>query len=208
MKRKIFGKQLIIIILILTLLTTSAFCTESVMATTVKKEYAINSVTNQKTLTRENLVKFAKKYYGKNLKYFLDRNTPCFWDSYWCAMYMSYVTKTVIPKSQVAKKSDALCSKWYNSLPKTIKKVVYKKPLKKRYVPQKGDIIFFEYDRYTKGVDHVGMVVSVNKKKHTVTTIEGNINNKNRNADYHHTYVLYRTYKMTDTHLYAYVKTV
>lgn len=168
------------------------------------------------TSTRNKLSNFAKKFYRKNINYFTNvkrqRHDPimknCFVKNEWCDMFMSYVVQKITPKSSIAKCSGKAtwfnCNYWLNAIPSKYKKVVYGKKLCKRYIPKKGDLVFFEKHKKVKGVDHVGMAVSVNKKKHTVKTIEGNIGNNN----YMKSKVLYRTYPMTHNWIYAYVKTV
>ena len=167
------------------------------------------------TSTRNKLVNFAKKYKGKNINYFTEPKRQkhnhlmkeCFIKNEWCDMFMSYVSKKIIPKNPIAKCSGKAtwfnCNYWLNAIPNKYKKIVYDKKLCKRYIPQKGDLVFFEKHKEVKGVDHVGMVVSVNKKKHTIKTIEGNIGNNS----YLKSKVLYRTYHMTHNWIYAYVKT-
>lgn len=44
------------------------------------------------------------------------------------------------------------------------------------YTPKEGDLIFFDWDGYRSGVDHVGIVISC--KDGVITTVEGNYSDK------------------------------
>lgn len=95
----------------------------------------------------------------------------------WCAMFITYIARmcgvptTVIPNF-------ASCSVAVNTF---FKPRGWFKDAKSGYIPQPGDLIFYDWD-LDKNPNHVGMVASVSGGK--VNTIEGNTSDPTKKNKY------------------------
>lgn len=111
-------------------------------------------------------------------------------DSYghWCAMFISFcMNYAEIPEDEIP--YEASCQRWIEELSKE-KYNLYKE--NREYIPEKGDLIFFNTDNVSDS-DHVGIVVEyiagTENEAAQIKTIEGNSGNK----------VEYNTYYTDDT---------
>jgi len=95
----------------------------------------------------------------------------------WCAMFVSYCMNKAGVLQNVVKKF-ASCSigwKWFRSKGQT---------RNRGYIPQKGDIIFFDWEpEKGDGIDHVGIVNNVNGEY--IYTLEGNHDDQVNIYKYH-----------------------
>ena len=95
----------------------------------------------------------------------------------WCAMFVSYCMNKAGVLPNVVKKF-ASCSigwKWFRSKGQT---------RNRGYIPQKGDIIFFDWEpEKGDGIDHVGIVNNVNGEY--IYTLEGNHDDQVNIYKYH-----------------------
>lgn len=95
----------------------------------------------------------------------------------WCAMFVSYCMNKAGVLQNVVKKF-ASCSigwKWFRSKGQT---------RNRGYIPQKGDIIFFDWNpEKGDGIDHVGIVNNVNGEY--IYTLEGNHDDQVNIYKYH-----------------------
>lgn len=164
----------------------------------------VSSVSAKRTSsaqTRNRIVNFAKKYYMKDLNYFLRGSKhnktmkDCFYRDGWSAMYCRYVLRSTIPKNVVAKCSSANISNWYKKIPRKLKK-------NKKYIPQKGDLVFFG-----DGSVHMGIVINVKKDKKNIYTIEGNCQ-VGCSYNIFDTRVQIHKYNMKSSWIHGYVKTI
>ena len=130
--------------------------------------------------TRERIVLIGNCYLG----YREGRNTDnIFGDWYgipnqpWCAMFVSYCMNKAGVLPNVVKKF-ASCSigwNWFKSKGQT---------RNRGYIPQKGDIIFFDWNpEKGDGIDHVGIVNNVNGEY--IYTLEGNHDDQVNIYKYH-----------------------
>ena len=130
--------------------------------------------------TRERIVLIGNCYLG----YREGRNNDnIFGDWYgipnqpWCAMFVSYCMNKAGVLQNVVKKF-ASCSigwKWFRSKGQT---------RNRGYIPQKGDIIFFDWEpEKGDGIDHVGIVNNVNGEY--IYTLEGNHDDQVNIYKYH-----------------------
>ena len=150
---------------------------------------------------RNKIINFAEKYYMKDLNYFLRKSKynktmkDCFFKDGWSAMYCRYVLCSTIPKNTVTKCSSPNISKWYKKIPKKLKK-------NKKYIPQKGDLVFFG-----DGSVHMGIVINVKKDKGKIYTIEGNCQ-VGSSYNIFTTKVQIHKYNMKSSWIHGYVKTI
>lgn len=106
----------------------------------------------------------------------------------WCAMFVSFcLNYAEIPEEAVVQ--EANCVKWIEKLEK---QELYHEA--DDFVPEKGDIIFFDMGDRVDGADHVGIVAEWNEAEHTIKTIEGNSDDK----------VQYCTYEVDDKKILGY----
>ncbi|MCD7746564.1 MAG: DUF2272 domain-containing protein [Lachnospiraceae bacterium] len=110
-----------------------------------------------------------------------------------CAAYAG-ISETYIPK-------EANVGKWLNESLAALY-TIYTDTAS--YVPQAGDLIFFDTNQYTDGCSqlqddgtpaHVGIVISVNEETNTVQTVEGNSDGT----------VAKREYPLNNEHIFGYV---
>lgn len=123
--------------------------------------------------TRERVLLIGKCFLGYREGY---NNDNKFGDWYgmpnqpWCAMFVSYCMSKAGVSQDVVKKF-ASCTagwNWFDNRGET---------RNRNFVPQKGDIIFFDWDpEEGNGMDHVGLVDRV--ENDTVYTVEGNHNDQ------------------------------
>lgn len=112
----------------------------------------------------------------------------CYGD--WCAMYVSFcLNYAQIPEDDIVR--EANCADWVQKLRDS-----YQFEESGAYIPEKGDLIFFDMSTVINGSDHVGIVVEINQEQSTIKTIEGNSSNK----------VQYCTYNLTDSKIMGYGK--
>lgn len=162
---------------------------------------SVSAKSTSSARTRTKIVSFAEKYYMKDLSYFLEESKhnkimkDCFFADGWSAMYCRYVLRSTIPKNVVAKCSNANISNWYKKIPKKLKK-------NKKYIPQKGDLVFFG-----DGSVHMGIVINVKKEKGKIYTIEGNCQ-VGSSYDIFATRVQIHKYNMKSSWIHGYVKTI
>lgn len=140
--------------------------------------------------TRKAILSVAKVYLGYKEGY---NNDNIFGDWYgmpnqpWCAMFVSYCMSKAGVSQNVVKKF-ASCTtgwNWFANRGET---------RNKDFVPQRGDIIFFDWDpEEENGIDHVGIVDRV--ENNTVYTVEGNNNDQ----------VNEYSYPLGSTNIYGYV---
>jgi len=107
---------------------------------------------------------------------------------HWCAMFISFcMNYAEIPEEEIP--YEASCQRWIEELSKP-KYELYKE--NREYIPEKGDLIFFNTD-HASDSDHVGIVVEYKEGTETqaaqIKTIEGNSSNQ----------VKYNTYYTDDT---------
>jgi len=162
---------------------------------------SVSAKSTSSARTRTKIVSFAEKYYMKDLNYFLRESKhnktmkDCFFKYSWSAMYCRYVLRNTIPKNVVAKCSSANISNWYKKIPKKLKK-------NKKYIPQKGDLVFFG-----DGSVHMGIVINVKKDKGKIYTIEGNCP-VGSSYNIFTTKVQIHKYNMKSSWIHGYVKTI
>lgn len=86
----------------------------------------------------------------------------------WCAMFVSFcLNYAEIPEEEVPR--EANCVNWIEKLQK---QGIYQEEAE--FIPEKGDMIFFDTNDRVEGADHIGLVVEVDEKENTLKTIEGN----------------------------------
>jgi cell wall-associated NlpC family hydrolase len=96
----------------------------------------------------------------------------------WCAMFVSYCFN----KAGAGKLVAASSAKGFASCSAAVSWFKAKKRLVSTRNAQPGDIVFMNFSG-TKSPDHVGIVVSVDKKAKVLHTIEGNTVNPNGTGD-------------------------
>lgn len=90
----------------------------------------------------------------------------------WCAMFVSFCLHYAeIPEDMIVQ--EANCANWVEKLQKSQQYHTVGE-----YIPQKGDIIFFDMRSTVNGTDHVGIVAEVDEEQSIIKTIEGNSDNK------------------------------
>ncbi len=103
----------------------------------------------------------------------------------WCAMYVSFCLEYA-GVYEAAMPQDANCQNWINTLKKDAYQLYHE--VSSAYLPQAGDLIFFEWGDGDKNADHIGIVVEVDTdasgKVAKVKTIEGNSGDKVRYREY------------------------
>lgn len=129
--------------------------------------------------TRKTVLSVAKLYLGYHEGY---NNDTIFGNWYgmpnqpWCAMFVSFCMYKAGVSQETVKKF-ASCTagwNWFANRGET---------RDRNYVPQKGDIIFFDWDPEAgNGIDHVGLVDRVEDNK--VYTVEGNHNDQVNQYNY------------------------
>ncbi len=113
-----------------------------------------------------NNVKYNTWYYGKPVS--TSNNSSSQYA--WCAVFISWCADQAgIPESVIPKTAGA--STYYNWFKSRGLFYKYNKT-----TPKPGDVIFIDWEKGHGGVDHVGIVVSV--ENGIVTTVEGNYSNK------------------------------
>ena len=89
--------------------------------------------------------------------------------SEWCAMFCSFVYHYAEVDSNVFPCSYHLCTDWVDAL--TRAQLWHSG---EDYIPQPGDLIFFDTEKHDGLADHVGLVYNWNPDTGLLTTIEGN----------------------------------
>ena len=113
----------------------------------------------------------------------------------WCAMYVYYIAAQCGIGDQIGRYSYCDNQYGYNGF-RNVYERNGKFAYRGDYVPQKGDLILFDwgYDGYC---DHIGIVLGADTSKWEVYTIEGNVNDK----------VAYKTYSLNSSVVFGYCKT-
>jgi len=123
--------------------------------------------------TADETVKFAEKFEGYNYNRMVSEGMRSGNPGLWCADFVAFVMKKNNVKNDLNSSSQQ-----FKSLSGYHKR--------KDYTPKKGDVFVVTYGKNGPSTGHTGIVTSVNRgsKNWTVSTIEGNKNNKVSRGSY------------------------